>query len=407
MGHKAIFTERLGVENGKLYRFINASWKDIKMRVLKQEVGSSDKYVRNLDCNNICGWLFYAPTDTLPYCSSEIGVEKYFKCMCACNIVGTSEMTYDEVMDLLEKTPYKEFNYTIKYLKSKDNDNLINLCELFELLGNWTKNKRVELLVKADLTKLALNGSFLRLTDEKQKAVIKVAQSGKAPNYASVNDLLIMARTNCDYNLVAYGGDQKLKDYLLEQNEYLAYYKDYLKMAKRLKKNIKENYWKYPKNLVEAHNKCEKEIEELEQAELLIREEKEAEKLAKENKTLNRKIKSIAKKTASLNKTINGYEIVVAQSLEDIKTQAEVLDQCLITCSYFKEHANKKCLLVFIKKGKKRLATAEVFYDRENPLGQFYADERDRKNCKPNKAITSAFNTWLNQTYLTSNLCVA
>lgn len=391
MGHRATYTERLVYQKNDLYRVVNATYKDFKLDVIKQKLGSNDIYIRNLSLNYCGGWLLIMPTDRYKYTSEKVGIQAWYKCCCSCNIFGTSEMTYDDLIELISKTKYKDFSYTLKSLKEQGNK--VNIMEVFNLLENFVKDKRVELLVKSNLKNLALSKQFMKLTTDNQKKVIKVAKSGKAPLSASVNDLLVMAKTNCDYDLVQYGGDSRLRDYLLEQSEYLDYYKDYVRMAKKLHKNLKDNYWKYPKSLVEAHNKCIDEIKLLEQLEV-----------AKKNEIINSKIKSIAKKTSCLNANINGYDIEVAKDLEDIKLQAETLSQCLITSSYYKKHANKECLLVFIKVGDKRLATAELFYNRNKPLGQFYADERDRDNCKPNKEITNAFNLWLNNNYLTSGL---
>lgn len=391
MGHRANYTERLVYQRNKLYRVVKAIYKDFELDVIKQQLGSEDIYIRNLSLSYCGGRLLIMPTDRYKYTSEKVGIQAWYKCCCSCNLFGKSEMTFDNLIELINKTKYKDFSYTLKSLKEQRKE--VSIVEVFNLLDNFTKDKRVELLVKANLINLALSKRFLELTKDKQKSIIKVAKSGKAPLTANINELLVMARTNCDYDLVPFGGDSRLRDYLLEQSEYLDYYKDYIKMAKKLHKNLNDNYWKYPKSLVEAHNKCVNEIRLMEEI-----------KTAKKNEVINSKIKSIAKKVSCLNDNVNGYDIVVAKDLEDIKLQAETLSQCLITSSYYEKHANKKCLLVFIKKGDERLATAEMFYDKEKPLGQFYADERDRDNCKPNKEITNAFNLWLKNKYLVSNI---
>lgn len=401
MAHKAKYTERLEWKNNKLYRIIKAHYKNTHLDVFKQELGSDNQYIRNIDLYSTCyGWVFLDPHDKVRYGSETIGIEKWFKCMCNCGLGGESEQNYTDIELMLWHTQYEDFIYTLRAMKNKQNK-VESLLYVFNTLNSWTKNSKVELLIKAGYSSLANNMRFLKLKENKQKKIIKILQDKKAPSYASLNDLLVMANTNCSYELAGFGGDERLKNYLLEQNESIAYYRDYIKLAKYLNKDIHDNYWKYPKSLSEAHNKCAKEWEEVCKVNEML-------KMKKENEIICKKIVSLGKRLSKvLNTTIGDYEISVASSLDDIREQADTLSQCLITCKYYEKYANKKCILVFVKKGNKRLATAEVFYEKDNPLGQFYGDEKDRNNCLPNKSIKTAFNTWLNNTYLTSGIATA
>lgn len=54
---------------------------------------------------------------------------------------------------------------------------------------------------------------------------------------------------------------------------------------------------------------------------------------------------------------------------------------------------NKKLILVFIKKDNQPVATAELFYNKK--VGQFYGNETNRENCKPNDEVKKVFYEWL------------
>lgn len=104
------------------------------------------------------------------------------------------------------------------------------------------------------------------------------------------------------------------------------------------------------------------------------------------------------KKTAPENDELeeynyDGYSIFVPQDVLTIEKQAKDLHQCLVYAGYIDKVINKKCLLVFVQKDGKSIATAELYPD--NKLGQFYADELDRKNCRPTQEVKKAFNKWL------------
>ena len=79
--------------------------------------------------------------------------------------------------------------------------------------------------------------------------------------------------------------------------------------------------------------------------------------------------------------------------MEDIIYQADFLHQCLITAKYYEKMAKKNCILVFIKKDDEPIATAEL--NKEDKVVQFYGNELDRSNCKPNEEIKNIFDNWL------------
>ena len=99
------------------------------------------------------------------------------------------------------------------------------------------------------------------------------------------------------------------------------------------------------------------------------------------------------KKYLSSGKEIDGYSVYVPDDVLDINYQAEYLHQCLITADYIEKVIDKHCVLVFIRKNKKPVATVELLPRKK--IGQFYANELDRKNCLPTEEVKEVFNKWL------------
>lgn len=392
------YTERLVLHNGNIYREISAKYKNHKkLLVLRQKVGTDRPMIRNIECCCITGWVFIDPQDKgFRWYSNNngdtYGIDKWWVCGCSCNLTGEAQQTKEELERLILKSKQKDFIYTFRALAERNY--FLNYLGLFNLINMWLKYPNCEYLIKLGYEKLAFSTTLLKMKKKKQQVYINFLLQNKPNQSINFTELQCLMKGIDDYQffLSCYKSID-IYNYLKKQNETFVFYQDYKRMCERLEKDLNDPYWLYPSNLRERHN--------------FLIEQQEAIKRAKEIETEN-KIKKIALKLAKkLNKNVNGYEISVASSISDIQEQAKVLSQCLMTCSYYKKYADKKCILVFIKKGNKRLATAEVFYNKKKPLGQFYGNERNRNNCLPNKSIKEAFNNWLNNTYLTSNLCRA
>ncbi len=383
MGHRAIFKDRLVCKNGNIYRVIRAYWKKEKLDVACFDL-KGNIYTRNLDFSYCGGWLYISPKDTKHsyyYHSNEpYGIEKWRKCyLKTCNIFCYEHATNEETEQVILNSNYKDFIYSYRALANK------NPLSALEFLKLFIVNKKVEFLIKDKLYTLCTK-KFLTMKESKQKELIAIAREHR--NIQTFTDLL------------SYAKNPKLYDYLCkEQHETIEFYRDYLKLCKMLNKDITDNYWKYPKSLRDKHNELIKQKNEQ------IRVERELARLEEERKEseLMKKIERVAKKFAELSYEIGDYQVAVASSLEDIKEQADTLSQCLITNGYHKKYADKEELLVFIKKGEERIATAEIFFDKARPLGQFYGNEIDRDNCIPNEEIKGVLDSWLNTKYLQSS----
>ena len=185
-----------------------------------------------------------------------------------------------------------------------------------------------------------------------------------------------------DFDYIKYANTIKYDVYIKrlkgadkETMEYWHWhYNDYLKLAKEQGHNIKEDYWKYPKDLKEAHDK-------LMDAKTKI----EAAKKKEEFKTLLKRIKKYLKYNAE----IDGYSIFFSAKYEEWKEQADTLHQCILASAYYK---NRNCILAFIRKGNNPIATVEIKKNKE--IGQFYANEWDRTNCHPSEEVKKVFYKW-------------
>ena len=97
-----------------------------------------------------------------------------------------------------------------------------------------------------------------------------------------------------------------------------------------------------------------------------------------------------------LKKTLrkNGFVVSIPGDIKTIQKQAKKLHQCLVSFDYIGKMADRRCLLVFIStKEGAPVATAEIL--PSGKVGQFYGDERDRYNMKPDKKAQEALDAWL------------
>ena len=166
------------------------------------------------------------------------------------------------------------------------------------------------------------------------------------------------------------------EDYSLEA--LYGVYKDYIEMVDSNGHDKKQDYWKYPSDLREAHDKVMREAANIKAATLKKRQKKYT---AAVKKFIGKKVED------------GNIRVFVPESIEEISLQASVLHQCLVTADYIGKVIDRKCLLVFIKRGNTPIATAEVL--PSGKIGQFYGDERDRNNCEPGETEKRAIDVWM------------
>ena len=384
MGHKIVkLTSRFKKENGSLVLILKNHYKNETLDIIKKyEDGTI--YGRNIDCFNVCGWLYYSPQDKCNYYYSTqkvVGVENWFKLVCSCSLCSTaSDMTIDEIDRFFEDS---DFKYTFRALSDH---NKLNLDMVFELYKQWKKYpKDCELLVKMGFYNLAIQKGIYRYSKENKRKMwlwLKEHQCEilKYVQYVSPQEIYMRAVKGFDdYRLyLNCEKNEQLYKYLLKQREKnnadFSTYLDYKRICVQLGKDLLDQYWLYPNDLLEAHNKVHEQLQNV-----LLAKEQERE--------------SVLNTIPCCKAVVNGFSLYIANSILDIRNQAEALHQCLITGKYYEKVADKKCLLIFVKKGELPIATCEIKYDKE--IVQYYTDQKDFRNCTPNDELKEIMNSYI------------
>lgn len=330
----------------------------------------------NLDFTTMSGYLAFYPEDEEDHYSED--PYDWAKAMPVYTEISKNEI------DLIKFVMPKAGYVLDKLLKNNIKDN----CEIYDALIVWQKHPEMEYLIANGFCEIGLDRRFWRLTESKMKSIIQYCKQHKGelhnPSYTDVRDAMngvdIDLKHTSQYYKVPYG----------VTNEYinslgygqLGILKDYYQMVRELKKDLTDKYWLMPKDISAAHEKVKKELENT--------------KRERNNAELEKVVKALIKYGFQK----NGYTVFVPTDWLEIKKQADALDQCLITCEYDKKMMEGKCILVFIQKKGKPIATMEVVSTkkrgkREAHIGQFYMDERDRNNCLPTPEIRALGQKWL------------
>lgn len=281
---------------------------------------------------------------------------------------------------------YPDFKYVLKKWEAKTNN-------VFIALNFWKEHKEIEFMLATGFENVALNKSFWRYSEKKRREIVEFLKAAdKRILKYTLADVLIMLNNHISfeefntYNSFYYKSKLSYPAFkYLQKKKMLDYngvslYCDYKSLLKQT--THKGDYWLYPKDLQKKHDELREEVARIKALE-------EAEKLkVKQEEYLN-----AIKKWLGSEQTIDGFTIYVPDDVLDIKFQAEYLHQCLISCDYISKVINKRCVLVFIRKGNKPIATAELL--NGNKIGQFYANELDRSNCLPSPKVKAIMNKWL------------
>ena len=306
------------------------------------------------------------------------------------SIIDYSIVFPNNIKSLLKDTEYK---YSCIWDIAK-HSTYIDLLELIKNKNDYAIN-RIELLAKMKLYNLALKanefssyGSFrnifgvskdyypfmkrynitytqlkiLRLL--KEKDINKIRYLEKFVNYGeSISDLeeisqYISLNRFIKYSKMHHG---KIKTYL---------YKDYLRFAKLLGFDLKNNRYAFPKNLKEEHDKLEKQYEI--QSKKLI------------NKAIIKRGKEL-----SVNKYQNKtFVILPARSLKDLQDESKQQNNCVRT--YAEKYAKGSCDIYFMRatdEPQKSLVTVEV---KNNKVVQ----SRVKNNNNPNEKQIHFLQKW-------------
>ena len=296
-------------------------------------------------------------------------------------VIIDSRIVTEEELQMIYSL-YPDFRYTIQKSKKE-----FNVTFILTLLKKWLEHpQEVEMLYSLGYPHLLECKSIYTMTKEKKVQFIKFLQKAsqivkKELNFKEIQILLKINKLDFEYisymNGFSYDVWTKRVQMLdRPQKDYWRWhYKDYLKLAKELGHNTKDDYWKYPKDLKQAHDSL------LETKERIL-----AAKREEEFKPLEKRIKKYLK----YNAVVDGYEIFFSADPEAWNVQAKALSQCIVANSYYKKTT---CILAFIRKDNEPIATAEILANKK--IGQFYADERNRNDCKPSDEVKNVFYKWL------------
>ena len=305
-------------------------------------------------------------------------------------VMRNSIISYDEILSIRLYMRCTEEREDIDYLLDKCSKNGIKgNVDLYNIIRVWLEHPEMEMLVGCGNWQLGLNKSFWRLSDKKKKEVCAwLRNHDKGYTLGYILDELNgkdheLREVSVRYK-VPYGVTQEYYDSLDSYGRY--YLQDYYRMARALKKNLKDKYWLMPKDLKKAHDKLMEEHKRVEEAQMI-----------EARKGVNKKIKKLVSDLQKYNFEKDGYSVFIAPNIEEIIRQANVLNQCLITAGYDKKMAEGTCILVFVRKEEKPVATMEITFNKYARINQFYADEHDRDNCKPTKEVKELGQIWFDK----------
>ena len=393
---RAQFTDYITVQDGMVVRYVEARWPETKTRLAGHvtvyrinDLGMEQ--VRYLDYRPICGYMVDLDFED----DTWFNVSGTYRALRTGANVCSSPLTDQETQAIL--MVYPEFKWTLQKAGK------VNPAQAMKLLTAWKKDPRTELLVGAHLDNLVANGNFLRMKNERQKAVLAfIRKTPEAERWTLAKILFVMHRHSPE----EYDGWQRFRSsyglgcafdvfkYLDGNRHALDMYNDYIHTAERCGHDIKDDYWKFPKNLKKAHDKVMKEYNRIQEARRLA-EKAAATKREREKKKNFEKVvgKWLKKKLRK-----NGLVVSVPEDLKIVHRQAKILHQCLESCDYIGKMAEERCLLVFVatREGVP-VATAEILPNGK--IGQFYGDElsRDAEKMKPGKKAREALDAWLDK----------
>lgn len=380
------YEDRITVVDGKLCRIVNATAKRKGCEHLNldiyREFEDETADCRNLYYSMIGGYRVAFPGTKNAY--NETEPEEDFcktpliKCfpyhVLSAHEIGLIALKYDG------------FFYTLKKWNATSD-------VVFKALRLWKEHKEIEFMLAAGYDRIALNKSFWKCSEKRRKEIVMFMKTDERLKGFPLKDVLQMMKYKVSVDeykrFLDFPFSYKL-NYpafkFLEKHDKLSYdgvalYCDYKKML-NASGHKKDNYWLYPKDLQKKHDDLFAEVCRKEAL-------RKADKLTKKQGDY---IKAV-KKYLNSNKEIDGYSVYVPNNFLDINYQAEYLHQCLISCDYIEKVIQKHCVLVFIRKNEKPVATVELLPRKK--IGQFYANELDRNNCLPTEEVREVFNKWL------------
>lgn len=285
-----------------------------------------------------------------------------------------------------------EFKYSCIWELAKHSE-YIDLLELLKNKEDYAIH-RIELLTKMKLYNLALNANQFSSSGSFQDifGVSKDYYSFMKRNNITYRQLQILELLQKkDISKIKYlerFSSYKNVDNLQEVSQYISLdrfikyakmhkgkvdihlYKDYLRFAKELGFDLKNNRYAFPKNLKEEHDKLESQYKIQKKA------------------LLNKKIIKRSKKLVINTFKNKNFIVFPANNLKALQDESKQQNNCVRT--YAEKYADGTCDIYFmrdINKQKKSLVTVEV---RHNKVVQ----SRSKNNSSPNETQQKFLNKW-------------
>jgi len=390
---RASFSDRLELVRGHVVRYVTATWKATKQHA----AGSVDVYRMSDTDTQRAAHLVYKWYGGYFVDSDDIKARYWAKPNMDLHAFRTNytKTCTAEDLEVLSRA-YPDFMYTINKLAETP-----TRAEAMRLLLAWKANPKVELLVGAGLDHLKLNKTFARMCRPKQSQILAFIRATPSAKSWTLNKILFVLNKNGTAEEFDTWHTFKHCSCLVPFDLFKRFgtrhalydlYRDYARMAKNCGHDMRDPYWKYPKHLKAAHDKVSAECDRIEQARRLA-----AKKAAlKRDRELRKKFARVFEKLKDFVVKSSGLVVYVPKDVQNIKTQAEKLHQCLVHAGYIDKMASGQCCLVFIKdRSGKPVATAEIMPNGK--IGQFYGDEQGRviEKMRPSEKCKKAMALWL------------
>lgn len=394
MAHRFKATEYLGYinhETRKPCRIINAKYKGLNLDVFYEDLETGKKYCRNLVYSHLTGYMVEFPGEVIKnkyYGNYVVDLEEWsdfpFDTGGMCATYERNEIDYYVLMDYCP-----DCKFMLKKLMKLSETYYIPLHNIFGCIRLFREHPEMEYFICHEFFYLMHYRIIYRYSKQNKKLLMDFLKKHRdyfkdKNNPLGITEIMDCAKNKIDPNFywLKRKYSQDVFEYLIKNDRWqlgLSYYEDYRTMAREMKHDMNDPYWKYPKDLKAAHDKVMEEKK-------IYERNKEAEKQVK--------LSLITKSLQKNNQKVEGFKIFIANTVDQFVEASEVLHQCLMRANYIDKVINQKCIIVMIwKDDGTPIATAEVGYDKE--VHQFYGDEKDHNNCKPTQEIQDMFYSWL------------
>lgn len=392
MGHRCEMVDRIDVCGNSITRIINATYKNKCYDVLIEDFDTGIQKCRYLYFTQLAGYTCVFPGEKLGYYYGY-GIQEEEKTFSETtqklNVgIDHSIMRHCDFIEIAKARP--KYKYILKKIEALiDSQNFILWEQVFKILKIYDEHPEVEYLVNKDLLYLAKYLVIYRLAPENKKRFIKylmayreeigkhdykihyLIQGSKdniPPQYLNVVQLFQTKDTN------------KILKYIKKTPDFdVELYYDYVYMLKKVGHDLSDPYWEFPRSLKEAHDKVSAEVKQME--------------LNKEMVKQTNLAKSV-KRFQKYNTEIDSYKVFIPNLVQQFMKASDVLNQCLMTANYIDRVIKQESIIIMIwDKKENPIATAEINFKKE--VKQFYGDEHDRNNCRPNDEIRNVLNKFL------------